>query len=270
MSLQTDNVQNLLQAFGLSGEEVEVYMALLTKSPQSALELSKNLYKGRTKIYRLLELLNEKGLVNTLVDDVGKKFEANSVRQLELLLKEKESELEKLKTQSMQVFETLESLKPTLIGETKIKYYKGKEGLKQVTWNTLRAKGIFRIYEINLMHAFLDHDFSEKVRAEFALRRILVHQLTNHKTFEPYTDVAQHVKDWTLKYIDPSKLSISIETAVYNDVYVLYSFEGEDVFCVELYNQKLAAMQKQIFDLIFEYAHPMKILNNHGEAKLVA
>src|SRR5260221_2498149 len=269
MSLQTDNIKNLLAKFGLIEEEILLYLSLLEKSPQSALELSRGLNIGRTKIYRILDMLDDKGLVNVVVDEYGNKFEANSPKQLEVLLKEKEVELENIKKESESLFTELEKLKPTLMGETKILYYKGVEGLKQVTWNTLRTKDdCFRIYEIKLMHTLFDLDFSAKARAEFVQRRILVHQLTNHDYLESFTKVTQHIKDWTLKYIDPKELSIDVEVCIYNDVYVLYSYEKSNVFCVEIYNEKLAQMQKQIFDLIFKNATPMKILNDQGEAKL--
>ena len=268
MSDQTDNIKLQLTKFGLSNEEVILYLELLQNNSLSALELSRKLNIGRTKVYRLIDILHEKGLVNIIVDDYGNKFEANSPKNLERVLTEKEAELESLKNESSALLNELEKLKPAMLGDTKILYYKGAEGLKQVTWNTLKSKEVFRIYEVNLMHAFLDHEFSEKVRTEFALRDIKVHQLTNHDYFDPFTKIAKHVQDWTLKYIPTEKLNIKVESCLYNDVYALYSFEKDNVFCVEIYNQNLADMQKQIFDLIWELAKPMKILNNQGEAKL--
>jgi len=268
MSDQTDNIKTILEKFGLNQEEIELYLELLQNTSLSALELSRKLNIGRTKVYRLTDLLHEKGLVNIIVDDYGNKFEANSPKNLERVLTEREAELEELKQESSNLMDELERLKPATLGETKILYYKGAEGLKQVTWNTLRAKSPFRIYEVNLMHAFLDKEFSEKVRNEFALRDIKVHQLTNHDYFEPFTNITKHVHDWTLKYIPKDRLDIKIEACVYNDVYAMYSFEKDNVFCVEIYNQRLADMQKQIFDLVFSVARPMKIVNDKGEATL--
>ena len=270
MSDQTDNVQNLLQNFGLSSEEIEVYLALLEKSPQSALELSKHINKGRTKIYRLLETLTVKGLVSTIVDEYGNKFEANSPRQLELLLSQKEAEIESLKQKSPGLFVELENLRSQAEGETKVLFYKGIEGLKQITWNSLKATDGIRIYEIDNMEGFLDKNFAEKVREEIIQRKIFIKQLINHKTYPPFTNHKEIIRNlWDLRYIDPQEIKIDPEVLIYNDVYAMYRYEHNEIFAVEIYNKKLAEMQKQIFEFIFKHSQKMTILNDEGEAKLL-
>jgi sugar-specific transcriptional regulator TrmB len=270
MSLQTDNIKKSLKLLGLSNEEIELYLALLAKSPESALELSRKLSIGRTKVYRLLDLLQTKGLVNTLVDEYGNKFEANPPTQIELLLKEKEVELEKLKSNAPKIIQELESLQPQAFGETKVVYYKGVEGLKQITWNSLKAKDGIRIYEISNMEGFLDKEFSEKVRFELLQRKIFDCQLTNLTYSPPFTIYSEYVRNyWDYRYIDPKILNIQIETLVYNDTYAMYSYEEGEIFGVEIHNKKLAQMQKQIFDIVFATAKKITIVSDAGEAKLL-
>lgn len=270
MSPQTDKLKKLLLNFGLNSDEINIYITLIEKSPQSALELSRKLNMGRTKVYRLLDNLDDKGLVRILVDEYGNKFEASSPKQLEILLKEKEAELEKIKTESFSLFEELEKLKPSTFGETKINYYKGKEGLKQITWNSLKAKDGIRIYEIFNMEGFLDKEFSEKVRFELLQRKIMIYQLTNLEYNSPFTVYKDLIRNyWDYRHINKERLDIKIETLIYNDVYVMYSYEEGDIFGVEVHNKKLADMQKQIFDIIFSNASKMTILNDQGEAKLI-
>lgn len=270
MSNQTDNLKSQLISFGLNTDEIDIYLALLKKSPQSALDLSRALNIGRTKVYRLTDLLNEKGLVNILVDEYGNKFEANSPRQLEVLLHKKESEIEKLKAESGILFEELEKLKPSTFGRTKINYYKGIEGLKQITWNSLKASDGIRIYEIFNMEGFLDKEFSEKIRFELLSRKIFIKQLTNLEYNKPFTIYKDLIKNfWEYKHISPQKLEIKTECLIYNDVYCMYSYEEGEIFGVEIHNQRLANMQKQIFDIIFSTAVPMTIINDQGEAKLI-
>jgi hypothetical protein len=217
-----------------------------------------------------LDLLNEKGLVKTIVDEYGSKFEASSPSQLELLLKQKETELNSLKEKSSVLFQELEKIKPSTFGETKINYYKGIEGLKQITWNSLKSNDGIRIYEISSMEGFLSTEFSEEIRFELIKRKIPTMQLTNLKYSKPFTKHAEIVKSfWDYRHIDPAKLQIKIECLIYNDVYCMYSYEDHEIFGVEIHNQTLADMQKQIFDLMFESAKPMTILNDEGEARLI-
>lgn len=269
MSDQTDNLQQLLIDFGISAEEVTIYLALLGRSPQSALELSKALNMGRTKVYRLVEDLGEKGLVATIVDEHGNKFSANSPKQLELILKQKETELEKLKQKSSTLFTELEKLTSQTQGETKVLYYKGIEGLKQITWNSLAAKDGIRIYEIANLEGFLDKEFSEKVRFEIIERQIFVKQLINHTHYPAFTDLKRIVREfWDLRYINPQEIKIDPEVLIYNNVYAMYRYEQGEIFAVEIYNQKLADMQKQIFEFVFKHSQKMTILNDEGEAEL--
>ncbi len=268
MSSQTDNLTELLKPFGLSTEEIEVYIFLLKQGTKSALEISKALNIGRTKVYRIVEDLIERRFVNRSIDEYGAKFEANEPKSLESVLREKEAELEELKTKSPLIFEKLESLIPQTLGKTKILYYRGVEGLKQVTWNSLKTKDTFRIFEIRDMSAFLDFGFAEKVRMEFAKRNIKVKELSNQKEIPAFTNVPEHIKVWDIRYIDPKELSMDIEIIMYNDVYAMYSYEKDEIFCIEIYNQKFTNMQKQIFDFMWLHAKKMKILNDRGEAKL--
>ncbi len=269
MSTQTDNIQQLLLNFGITAEEITIYLALLEKSPQSALELSKQLNMGRTKVYRLLEDLGEKGLVATNVDEHGNKFSANSPKQLELLLKQKESDLEDLKQKSSGLFTELEKLTSQTQGETKVLYYKGIEGLKQITWNSLAAKDVIRIYEIDNLEGFLDKEFSEKIRLEIIQRKIFVKQIINHTHYAAFTNLKQIVRElWDPRYINPQEIKIDPEVLIYNDVYAMYRYEQGEIFAVEIYNQKLADMQKQIFEFVFKHAQKLTILNDQGEAVL--
>lgn len=266
MSTQADNLQKALLNFGLSEDESKVYLFLLENGRSSALFLSKSLKIARTKIYRLLDKLAGKGLVIEEVKGYGTKFIAESYEKLNEVIWQKESELTHLKHEAPNLFNQLAKLTYVDPKEYKILHYRGVEGLKQVTWNSIKTEGIFRIYEINNMHAFLDFDFSEKVRKKFLENKIMTHQLTNRKELDDYTEIPEVVDYMDYRYIDADDLEIIFEIAVYNDTLVMYSYENDDIFCVELINPKLAKMQKQIFDLIWKNAKKMAKLGKNGGA----
>jgi sugar-specific transcriptional regulator TrmB len=269
MSDQTDNIQKILNELGFDLEESRVYLELLEKSPQSALEISKNLNIGRTKVYRLIEILSKKGMVSVLVDEVGSKFEANHPRQLENLIQEQEIKIKSLKENSTSIFEELEILQKKAQGETKVLYYKGMEGIKQITWNSLKAKGEIRTMEIFNLEGFLDKEYSEEIRLEIIKRKMFIKQLVNIKHYPAFTKHSEVVKNfWELKYIDPAEIRIDPEVLIYNDVYVMYRYENGEIFGVEIYNEKLAEMQKQVHEFIFKNAKKMKVINDEGEAVL--
>lgn len=270
MSAQPDKLQKLLSIYDFTEDESSVYLNLLKKERSSALEISKDLKIPRTRVYRVLEKLIEKGFVKEEIKDYGTKFVAESYEKLSYLIDEKEKELNELRKVMPDLFYQLAMLKLQSKEDYRVLYYRGVEGLKQVTWNSLNSKGLFRIYEINDMNAFLDKKFAEKVRMEFAKRKIKVHQLTNLKEIKDFTEIENHVKFWTPRYVDPDELEMKFEILIYNDVYCMYSYDEEkkDIFCVEIHNSRLAKMQKQLFDFVWLKANKMKVVSKRGSSKL--
>lgn len=270
MSDSPDNLEKQLQQFGLSESEVKIYLHLLKKGKGTALALSKDLKIARTKVYRIIEKLMTKGLVLERVEGYGKKFVAQSPEKFLEIVNKKERDLSLLQMSAPSIVNQLKSLEPQISPETKILHYRGVEGLKQVVWNTTKTQDIFRIYEIgNSMTEFLPQSFAERVRLEFTKKpKIRLKQLTNLKKIENFTEITEHVNQWEGRHIPKSILDIKVEVQIYNDCYSMYEYTKEEVFIVEIYNQELADMQKQVFDLAWEAAKPMKVIDPRGETIL--
>jgi sugar-specific transcriptional regulator TrmB len=267
MSTQSDSLITLLEPFGLSSEESRIYLILLEKGVLSALQISRELKIGRTKVYRLLDKLEERGLVSNKFDELGFKFAANSPTVLKIQLLKKEKEHETLKESFPLVLKELEKVMGKGKLSSKVLYYSGVKGLEQVTYNSSQAKGNLRIFEMADMSAFLDYGFCEKVRREFVKNKVNVNELTNLKKMPAWTKVTDFVRDyWKCRYIDSKQLEMRFEILIYNNVYAMYQYREKDIFCVEIYSDYLASMQKQIFDYLWVNAKPMRVLNNEGEA----
>ena len=264
-----DTIEKHLLQYGLSKEQIDIYLYLLQQGFQSALTISRKLRLGRTKIYRILDELSDKGLINRRLGSRGLEFGTLSYRQLEYLLIDKEKELSQMKESVPILYRQLEKLVPFSDQPSQILYYSGKEGLEQVTWNSTKAKDMVRIYELKDMDAFLEHGTAELMREKFVENKIKTHQLTNAKHIDNYTNVTEKVnKYWEVRHVSPEKLTIEFEVLIYNDVYAIYSYKESEVFCIEIYSEQLARMQKQLFDFIWSYSQKMNILNEKGKAAI--
>lgn len=117
------DVRTVLGELGLSDGEIKVYMALLKlgSSPVSALKEETNLH--RTTIYDFIEKLLNKGLVNYVIKNNVKYYNATHPNKLADLLKEKEGKL-------MQILPDLVKLSDFHKEDVKVEVYKGKEGYK--------------------------------------------------------------------------------------------------------------------------------------------
>lgn len=268
MSDKSDKSEKGLGLFGLNSSEIEIYSYLLKSLPSTALQISRELKMARTRVYRILERLIKKGLVKELIYKPGRKYQAEPYQNLEYLLLEKENELERMKKHLPKIYGYLQNLQLQTPSKSKILYYKGVEGLKQITWNSLKAEKELYIYEISKgMHPFTGKKFAEKMREEFFLRKIVTKQLTNIRFFKPFTKIEQYVKHcMKLKYIDPKDLKMDFEVLIYNDVVAIYTYKKE-IFGVEIYNPNLVYMQKQLFRYIWKNAEVMEVKKG-GEARL--
>lgn len=263
------NIISQLKQYGLDENEAEIYLYLLKNGERTALSLSKELHRGRTQVYRLLDVLYEKHLVYQRLESRGLIFGAYSSSRLELLLAEKESDIQALRSQSEALFKHIDALSPTFTRNTQIRYHTGVKGLEQVTWNSTKAKNTLRIYEKEQdMSAFIEAHTAERIREEFVKNSVHIKQLTNKKHIQNHTQVTDLIQLWEPRFLSPKKLKIEYEVLVYNNVYTMYHFVGNDVFCVELYDDKLASMQTQLFDLIWANAKKMKKTSGFGDATI--
>lgn len=271
MSDQTDNLLKLFEQYGLTKDEADIYSYLSQKGYSSALILSRNVHIGRTRVYRILDKLINQELVQKKIDDMGMKFGAADASKFEQIINEKEESVRSLRDSLPDFVSKVKLLAKTSQYESKILYYKGIDGYKQVTYNSTNAKGILRIIErVNDMSVILPKSFAESMRQKFVDNRIHIHQISPFPTLTAWTNVNDLIKKYSeARYLPPEKLKADFEVLIYNDVYAIYSTEGEDAFCIEIYNPELAAMQKQIFDFLWESAQKMKFTDDNGTAELV-
>lgn len=267
MSEKVDTLISLLTQFGLSDTEGKIYLEIYQHRGVTALALSRTLKVARTKVYRLLDNLISHGLVVTRLGARGQQFEAVSSEQLNLLLSDREHELAKLKQLLPTLQSELQSLSSHSADSSKVLYYHGLEGLKQVTYNSLRAKGELLTYELETMNAFLSPQEAEKLRKRFVENKITIHTLTNATHLQAWTNVSEMVEQyWEVRHLAPKGSPFKFEILIYNDVYCMYRYAGEEIFCVEIYSSELADMQRQLFKYLWPGAKKFNVLNSHGEA----
>jgi len=264
-----DNIDELMQQVGFSKDESSVFLLLNEFETLTALEISRSLEIPRTSVYRYLDNLKDVGLVLELLDGKSRIFKASSPRAFELLVAKHEADLEAYKNATRSIIDVLSKHRKNIVEKPEIRHYGGVEGLKQVTWNSLKAKGTLRIMEISNMSDFLNQNFAEKVRQEFVNRGVKVKEITNQREFGAWTRIEKLYKDlWQCRYISPEILPISSEVLIYNNVYALYGFKKGNIWGVEIHNKDLAKMQKQVFDSFWEIGKKMKV-GKGGHARII-
>lgn len=140
--------------------------------------------------------------------------------------------------------------------QNKITTYSGIEGLMKVTENSLNAKEELLIIETSYasLNDMFNPKMAEDIRQKFLERKIKIRQLTNQAYHEPYTKIeCFHEEVMNIRYINPTKLDIKVETLIYNNVVAIYE-PKKDGFCIEIESPELAGQQRQLFEFIWQQA----------------
>lgn len=259
-------VENL-QEFGLSADEATIYIELTRRGPSTSYGLHMSTGTGRSVVDKILMSLVDRNLVSLEETSKSKIFTAFPYKNLSSLVEVKEVEVESMKNSLNKVYEKFsEFTNSTTSGDSKVLHYYGIGGLKQMVWNTLRAKEKMRIFEVSRLSAFMQKSFAERYRKEATLRGIKHYDLTNESHMPGWTDVQEYVDKYQkLRFIDPEVLEIKFEIYIYNDVVTMIDYKNNELLGIEVYNKHLAMLQMQLFDYVWNDAEVMVVTGPRGE-----
>lgn len=262
-------IRNLAE-FGLTKQEATIYIELSKTGPSTSYKLHQVTSIGRSSLDKVLEKLLTKNLVSLNRTKQHKIYTAHPYKNLSNLVKVKEVELGKMKKSLPHIYERFANFDGgTVHKDSQVLHYYGIEGLKQVVWNTLRAKDEMRIFEVSRLSAFMQQSFAEKYREECVYRGIKQFDLTNESFMPGWTDIAPFVKQNEVRYIDPAVLEVQFEIYIYNDVVTLIDYKDNELLCLEVYNPFLTSLQKQLFDFVWKDATKMEVTGARGEMTIV-
>ena len=257
-------MQNKVVAFlkqvGLDVEQAKVYLFLQENGPSTVLAISRGLETGRTKLYPALEEMVKKQVVAVHDRHYGTTYEALPPENLEFLVSTYERKAEGLRHNLSATIHALNSSRASSPNGSKIVEYRGLDGLKQMNWNLVsKAKDHYKVFELSALdhHAGFNTQFKQKLDEIEIKNKLITFDLTNNPE-RLKTHVLNPQRKNIFAYIDSSIFKIEFETYIYNNVVALLSYENEDIFGVEIYNDKLARQQEQLFDLLWSQATPLK------------
>lgn len=238
-----------LSLLGLDETEILLYLNLLELGAQTPLELSRKSGVNRSKIYRYLENLSTKKLVEDVDSGRGLKIQAAKTENLGLLIKEKETLLKEQKEVLPLILTELKQLSPKINGAFQIKNFHGIEGLKQMMWNQLSAKQEILQFDFQTRNEMVGKSFAEKVREEQVLRGIRLYEVENatDQGHYWYTSIRRFSEYHESRHISPKILTIKQNLAIFNDTISIMNWVEGNKAGLEIVNPALAKMQREIF-----------------------
>ena len=255
------DIKQKLSLLGLTDKQTEIYLLLLKQGVTSLLQLSRLSSINRTTIYRVVEDLKKVNLIEEILDDRGIKVKAVQPENLQLLLNQKETELTNLKTNLPGLISGLSAIKDQPSQSTEVVYFRGQNGLRQLLWNVLKAKGESVGYGYADWNQSVGKEFAEKLRTERVKRKIYDREIQNTDQAGPistWTKVKNYSQVYQARFLSSKIINIKHDTYIYNDVFAFFNFYQGEMFGIEIHNSEIAKTQKQIFEVLWKIAKPLK------------
>lgn len=263
--MQHPTLLKALTNFGVSETEARIYLSLFSHSPQTIVQLSKNLDIPRTTLYDHIDKIVKLGLVERIITYKSQAFKAHPIKILENLILQKQQEAESLQ----QSFNTLHALLPTLnphTSATQTRYYHGVQGLQQMLYNALQAKKETVGYSVYGRASIVGKTFMKRWVAEFHHLKLNDRVITNPRPETLailQTDIKPKLHQQTLKdirYLPETSLYVSGDTTIYNSTFAVCYWQQGELVGVEIENEELVHTQKTIFETLWSQALPIKTL----------
>jgi len=238
--MQNKDTEEALENLGLNKGEIKVYLALLKLGSIQVSKIKEETNLHRTTIYDFLEKLQNKGLVNYVIQNNIKFFKAAEPDKLLDLIKEKE---EKLKS----VMKYLKTLSQYQEEEIEIEIYKGREGFKTVLNDILRTKeGLVGFgvdeFQFKKNYPIIMEQFFKKEQKLDIKERIL--------TSEKAKFIFKR-KNHIYRYI-PEEYFSSAPTLIYKDKVIIHLFNKKRIISIK--SKELAKSYKRHFEMLWKIA----------------
>lgn len=256
-------IAEALEAFGLTENEKVVYTSLATSGWITALELSRKSNIKRTTLYRILESLVKRGLVEISIDDKTTHYAVSDVRSFDRILMERENSLKSAMKASEEIKKFL-TLNKEPRSETRVRFFRGKRGLKTLEWRLLENKNQeILMFSSSQWIPVLGHEFTESWRRQAVEQKSLIRELANKQDSSPIPDTMdvawtsnkQYIKNhFRHRIISEDIVTVTEDLMVCNETVQFRGYRDGNFMGVEITNHDYASMLRDLFEMAWKQA----------------
>lgn len=238
--MERPEIKKALSEIGLSEGEIRVYLALLKLGSVQVSKIKEETRLHRTTIYDFVEKLLNKGLINYVIRNNVKYYNATHPNKLLDFIMEKEESIKEILPQ-------LAALSETKKEEIKVEVYKGVEGFKAV------LSDIIRVGEDMVGFGIDEAKFKEKfpILMEQYFKKELEKGIKERLLASEKTKFLFRKKTAKYRFI-PNEFFNPTPTAVYGNKIAFIVWEPLTVVMIE--NSELADSYKKYFEMLWNGA----------------
>jgi sugar-specific transcriptional regulator TrmB len=256
MASDTAAVRTYFAKLGLEAEIADIYLALHANGPQTISELSRSSGVERTRIYRLIDTLMEANLIELESHYKRGVIKAAPIANLNILISQREQELKSLQDE-LGLIEQVLGRNSLSSPSTRVQFYHGTAGVKQMYWNETKAEGeVLAILHEN-MQVKTDSRFFERWavqcnQKDMTFRGIISDDFLASQALWYTNHTNEKLQNWQSRYISPDAFPITHGTIIYDNVVGYFNWKDDEIFGIEIYNAEIAATQRQLFELLWK------------------
>lgn len=249
-------MKEILKKLGLTANEVEIYLMLLSAGGASASTLSYRTGMAKNSCRYLCDQLITKQLAtfkkkgNTFI------YYAESPEKIAYLLDEEERKIHEKKEGFNRILSQLIAISDPNTVIPKVEFYEGLEGIKHVYEDTLKQG-------VNLIYAFenaepMTEEVKQYVFDNYIPRRaksnvyIKVITPNNRAHIKTRKDDQKFLRE--TRFFSTDIIPIEIEINIYGNKSALFSYKEEEMFAVILESKAIADSLKSIFNFCWAFA----------------
>ena len=244
-------IKHILEQLGLKDKKADVYLAALELGSATVIEISKKAGIKRTTCYDILMDLIKMGLVSETSKGKKRLFIGEDPEKILGDLENKEKLLSGILPQLKAVY-NIKGVKP------KIRFYEGKEGLREVYADTLKYSGEIAAFASEdvvraLGREWADDYLKKRVKKNIRVRVILPKTEYVFKIIGEDRELLR-----TSKLIDPQKYPFSIEINIYGHKKVALMSSREEMGII-IEGDEVYKTMKLIFELLWDNLPEVKV-----------
>lgn len=255
MFSDTQAIRAYFFKLGLASEMADIYLALHAYGPQAISDLARHSGVERTRIYRLMDDLTSSSLIEVETQYKKNIFHAAPISNLQILIAKKEQELKDLQLGLGDLEKNIESWS-NHSPATRIQFYKGIDGLKQMYWNQTKGstENLAILYEN--MQIRTDVVFFERWARACNERKLQFRGIINDNFIRTQQEwygahSNERLASWSSRYLPDNVFLITHSVVIYDDVTAYYNWKDGEIFGVEMHNQEIADSQRQFFEMLW-------------------
>ncbi len=241
-----------LERLGLSNAETKVYATLLRIGSTTVGPIVNEAQVARSKIYHVLDKLQRRGLVTSILKGDTKYFNAASPRKILDYIRYKKEDLDTLQKDAEKMMPQLEQLQDFAGFRDEAEIYRGKEGIKatrDISFQALKRGDTIRVFGSDqvaqdAMPAYWEEYHKKRVRAGIKAKYLMKESARN-----TLDSVKRKSGLLEIKYLPVSK---PVYIDIFGDCVVTFVMAPDYYVSFLIKNKYIADFYREWFDELWE------------------